>query len=96
MDVNGEGIYGTRPWKVFGEGPSTVAGAQARGQFGGARDVRTYTAEDFRFTSKGDTVYAFMMGWPGERQGHDQEPGRGYETLPAESRRRWNCWAAAK
>ena len=23
MDVNGEGIYGTRPWTVYGEGPST-------------------------------------------------------------------------
>jgi alpha-L-fucosidase len=61
---NGEGLYSTRPWKVYGEGPSTVAGAQARGQFGGARDVRPYTAEDFRFTAKGETVYAFMMGWP--------------------------------
>jgi alpha-L-fucosidase len=60
--LNGEGIYGSRPWVVFGEGPSTVA--QARGQFGGARDVRPYTEEDFRFTSKGATVYAFMMGWP--------------------------------
>ena len=33
-------------------------------QFGGARDVRAYTAEDIRFTAKGDTLYAFVMAWP--------------------------------
>jgi alpha-L-fucosidase len=66
MDVNSEGIHGTRPWKVYGEGPS-VTGTQARGQFGGARDVRPYTAEDVRFTKKGDTLYAFIMVWPESR-----------------------------
>jgi alpha-L-fucosidase len=63
MDVNGEGIYSTRPWKVYGEGPS-VAHAAPHGPFGGARDVRAYTSEDFRFTTKGDTLYAFLMNWP--------------------------------
>jgi alpha-L-fucosidase len=63
MDVNSEGIYSTRPWKVYGEGPS-VTGPQERGRFGGARDVRPYTAEDVRFTMKGDTLYAFIMVWP--------------------------------
>jgi alpha-L-fucosidase len=65
MEPNGEGIFATRPWKVYGEGPSTVT-AGARGQFGGARDVRAYTAQDIRFTCKGDTVYAFVMGWPAD------------------------------
>jgi alpha-L-fucosidase len=65
MDVNSEGIHGTRPWKVYGEGPSTVS--QPRGQFGGARDVRSYTAEDIRFTTKGDSLYAFIMAWPESR-----------------------------
>ena len=60
---NGEGIYSTRPWKVYGEGPSVSITAPA-GQFGGARDVRAYTAEDMRFTSKGDLLYAFVMAWP--------------------------------
>ena len=64
MDVNSDGIYSTRPWKTYGEGPSTVAANQARGQFGGARDVRPYTSEDVRFTKKGDTLYAFIMVWP--------------------------------
>ncbi|MBN1108884.1 MAG: alpha-L-fucosidase [Bacteroidales bacterium] len=57
--VNGEGIYGTRPWKIYGEGPSTIR--QEKGRFGGVKDVRPYTREDFRFTSRGDTLYAFCM-----------------------------------
>ena len=64
--VNGRGIYGTRPWKAYGEGPSTKA--QQRGQFGGLRDVPEggYTAQDFRFTASKDaqTLYAFCLGKP--------------------------------
>ena len=62
--VNGEGIYGTRPWKIYGEGPSMIK--QARGTFGGVRDVRPYQSKDIRFTMKGDTLFAFCMGKPQE------------------------------
>jgi alpha-L-fucosidase len=65
MEPNGEAIFATRPWQVYGEGPSTVTAA-ARGRFGGAQDVRPYTAQDIRYTSKGDTLYAFVMGWPAD------------------------------
>jgi alpha-L-fucosidase len=64
IKVNGEGIYATRPWVIYGEGPSTKI--QQRGQFGGVRDVpeKGYTAEDFRFTKSkdGKTLYAFCLG----------------------------------
>ena len=63
MDIHGEGIHGTRPWKVYGEGPS-VTNESPRGQFGGARDVRHYGSEDVRFVTKGDSLYAFIMIWP--------------------------------
>jgi len=68
MAVNGEGIFGTRPWKIYGEGPSTEEKAES-GQFGGARDVRQapYTAEDVRFTAKGDALFAFVLEWPASR-----------------------------
>ena len=66
MKVNSEGIYASRPWKVYGEGPSTQK--IARGAFGGAADVRPYTAEDMRFTSKGDVLYVFLMDWPESRE----------------------------
>ncbi len=68
MDVNSEAIYATRPWVVYGEGPSTVEKAET-GTFGGARDVRSkpYTAEDIRFTKKADILYAIIMELPTDR-----------------------------
>jgi alpha-L-fucosidase len=55
--VNGEAIYGTRPWLVYGEGS-----VQARG--GAFRENMSYTAKDIRFTTKGKTLYAIALGWP--------------------------------
>ena len=60
--VNGEAIYGTRPWKIYGEGPSMKK--QEKGTFGGVKDVRPYESTDIRFTTKGETLYAFCMGQP--------------------------------
>lgn len=34
---------------------------QAKGQFGGVKDVRPYESNDFRFTTKGEVLYAFCM-----------------------------------
>jgi alpha-L-fucosidase len=59
LKVNGEAIYATTPWKTFGEGPTKV---QA-GSFHDT-DTKPYTAEDFRFTAKGSTVYAIGMACP--------------------------------
>jgi alpha-L-fucosidase len=58
MDVNGDAIYGTRPWKVFGEG--AVGDKQAT--YG--NDVGKYKQGELRFTKKGKTLYAFCMGKP--------------------------------
>ena len=59
LQVNGDAIYGTRPWKIYGEGPTAVAA-------GPFHDTEThaYTAEDFRFTIKGDTLFALELAWP--------------------------------
>jgi alpha-L-fucosidase len=59
LSVNGEAIYATRPWKVYGEGPTKVVG-------GSFKDTATsgYTAQDIRFTAKGDTLYAIALAWP--------------------------------
>jgi alpha-L-fucosidase len=59
LKTNGEAIYGTRPWKIYGEGPTKVAA----GSFHDT-DTANYTAEDFRFTTKGKTLYAIELGWP--------------------------------
>ncbi len=59
LDINGEAIYGTRPWRVYGEGPTKAAA----GAFHDT-DVTNYTAEDFRFTTKGGAVYVIGLSWP--------------------------------
>ncbi|WP_449437677.1 alpha-L-fucosidase [Pedobacter steynii] len=64
MPANGEGIYGTRPWKTYGEGPSTVKANQTPGHFGGLSDTYTYKETDIRFTSKDNDLYAFCMDVP--------------------------------
>ncbi|SDE80112.1 alpha-L-fucosidase [Mucilaginibacter pineti] len=64
MPANGKGIYGTRPWKVYGEGPSTIKENQKKGQFGGLSDTHAYQHTDIRFTTKGNSLYAFCMETP--------------------------------
>lgn len=59
MAVNGEAIYGSRVWRRFGEGPTGVQ----EGQFTDGVD-KVFTREDFRFTVKGDSIYAFSMSYP--------------------------------
>jgi alpha-L-fucosidase len=59
LDVNGEAIHGTRPWKVFGEGPTQIK----PGQFG-EQESPDFTAQDIRFTSRGKTLYAIALDWP--------------------------------
>jgi len=63
--ANGVGIYGSRPWKIFGEGPLT-SGKQKKGQFGGLSDNQAFSASDIRFTTKGGKLYAYCMGKPTE------------------------------
>jgi alpha-L-fucosidase len=62
LAVNGEAIYGTRRWKVFGEGPTEVR----EGSFTDTKR-QPFTGEDIRFTTKGDVLYAIALAWPGER-----------------------------
>jgi len=67
MKVNHESIFSTRPWKVYGEGPSTTADS-GKGISEGQADVAKtpFTAQDIRFTQTkdGKTVYAIVLGWP--------------------------------
>jgi alpha-L-fucosidase len=62
--VNQECIFGTRPFTVYGEGPSTAD--QEKGSHGGLRDAprKPYSGRDIRFTTKGATLYAILMAWP--------------------------------
>ena len=66
--VNGEGVYGTRPWKVFGEGPVAEAVIPLKGQGFNEGKHQSYTAQDIRFVKKGDFLYAHVMVWPENRK----------------------------
>ncbi|GAA0549936.1 alpha-L-fucosidase [Rhizomicrobium palustre] len=55
----GEAIYGTRPWKLYGEGPTSITG----GAFGEEK-MKSFTAEDIRYTTKAGALYAITMGRP--------------------------------
>jgi alpha-L-fucosidase len=59
LKVNGDAIYGTRPWRQFGEGPTKFAA----GSFHDT-DSKPYTPEDYRFTTKDGALYAVELGWP--------------------------------
>jgi alpha-L-fucosidase len=61
LKTNGEAIYGTRPWTVFGEGPTETA----NGSFSESK-AKPYTARDFRFTTRDGKLYAIQMAWPEE------------------------------
>ncbi len=62
MDVNKESIYGTRPWKIFGEGPTAESSNPVKAQ--GFNEGTKYTAQDIRFVEKDGSVYVTVMGWP--------------------------------
>jgi alpha-L-fucosidase len=59
LSVNGEAIYGTRPWKSYGEGPTKVI----EGSF---KDTERapFGQEDIRFTKKGEVTYAIVLSEP--------------------------------
>jgi len=61
MQLNGEAIYDTRPWKVYGEGPGKLDTAQFKGM-----SIKNLGVKDIRFTrNKANTViFAFALGWP--------------------------------
>ena len=59
MDVNSEAVFASRPWKRFGEGPSTQAKG---GMF--SESSRPYTHRDVRFTTRAGTLYAIVLGKP--------------------------------
>jgi alpha-L-fucosidase len=63
LSVNGEAIYGTRPWKVYREGPTKVVSGALKDAAG-----KPLTGKDIRFTTKGDTLYVIALSWPKQRK----------------------------
>lgn len=62
LDVNGEGIFGSRPWKIYGEGVVKTANT---GSFRDNEKLQESLSEkDIRFTQKNGTIYTFVLGFP--------------------------------
>jgi len=81
LGKNGEAIYGTHPWKIFGEGPT-----QIQTGFGHDADTKPYTTADFRYTAKGPYVYAISLACPADGTASIQAlgfRGIGYRIIAA-------------
>lgn len=68
MQVNSECIYDTRPWTAFGEGPATESAAPLTAQGFNEGKGKPFGPEDIRFTTKGNVLYAAMLGWPSGKE----------------------------
>ena len=62
MGRYGEAIYGTRPWRLHGEG-STANGS---GAFSEGGQASTYTAKDVRYVTRNGAIHALVLGWPAD------------------------------
>jgi alpha-L-fucosidase len=88
LRINGEAIYGTRPWRVFGEGPTEVP----EGAFTDTNRA-PFTGEDIRFTAKDRSLYAIALAWPGERlvvRSVRDQPVRGVSLLGHDGPLNWS------
>lgn len=63
LEVNGEAIYSSRPWRVFGEGP-TESAAVIHGVYPDETKGREFTEKDIRFTTREGKLYATFLAWP--------------------------------
>lgn len=59
LRVNGKAIYGSRPWLVFGEGPTQESNTKKKGA-----DVQKFTWRDVRYTTHNGNLYAIALGRP--------------------------------
>ncbi len=74
--VNGEANFSTRPWRVFGEGPTSVKEEYSE------EIKESFTSNDIRFTTRDDVLFAFFLDWPADRTVTIAELGT--DTAPEE------------
>lgn len=96
LAVNGEAIFDTRPWKVFGEGPTNIVEVDRELGYGHFNEAALdYTADDVRFTTRCDRLFALCLGSPGSSfslrsfasgNRHDPRPVTGVTAVGRRSR----------
>jgi len=96
--ANGEGIYGSRPWKIYGE-KSAEAQAVKPGRF---NEDYKFNSKDIRFTEKDGFLYAFCLGTPtqdilikslGKNSKYYGSPVASVKMLGSELKIRWSVGA---
>jgi alpha-L-fucosidase len=87
LQANGESIYGTRPWQVLGEGPALAGTAPLSAQGFNEGKNKPLGAQDIRFVTKGDVLYATAFGWPTDGQLVIAALGEGNPLRPQPVRR---------
>jgi alpha-L-fucosidase len=75
LKTNGEAIYGSRPFLVFGEGPTKVTSSALD------TDIQKFTPQDIRFTTHNGALYAIALGWPTSGELHIHTLFRGNPYL---------------
>jgi alpha-L-fucosidase len=103
MRINSEAVYDTRPWKVFGEGSSLAETVPLSGPGFNEGRAKPFSAADVRFTSKGNTLYAILLGEPTGKvelrvlgsQGKYAAPIKQVELLGRDASVSWNQAAYA-
>jgi len=103
LEVNGEAVYGSGPWQVFGEGP-TESAPVAHGMYADEKE-REFTEKDIRFTTREGALYATFLAWPasgtvtvaslGEQRGHPPVSIARVELLGASAPLTWERDAQA-
>ena len=95
MVVNGPAIYATRPWKIYGEGPTRIKAGELT-----EHENKPFTPKDFRFTTRDEALYAFCLGLPkqditikslGTNAGLWQKPIARVRVLGSEEKLQWSC-----
>jgi len=87
LQANGESIYGTRPWQVLGEGPALAGTAPLSAQGFNEGKNKPLGAQDIRFVTKGEVLYATALGWPADGQLVIAALGEGNPLRPQPVRR---------
>ena len=84
MNMNKESIYDTHPWKVFGEGPIADSDITINAQGFNEGSYTNTTAQEIRFTQKGDDLYVTALAWPENKKVIVKSLAQGNELYPEE------------
>ena len=79
LKLNGEAIYGSRPWHRYGEGPTLVEDGAMTNDAESRR--RGFGSEDLRFTAKDDVLYVIGLEWPQDHKVRVKSLAKGKKPL---------------